>query len=224
MKILAFDTSTEACAVGVSVGGELYEHFSIPEKKQTQILLPIIEELLQQAGLTLSDLDAIAYGQGPGAFTGVRLAVSVAQGLGFSTGVAVMGVSTLAAVAQHANTKHDARKVLVAMDARMGEVYFASYDFNHSGLLERQSEEQVISLKDISLPQDGTWVAVGTGWDEYPDDKPNGYSSRVSKNLATLHPDAASLVKLAKIVVKNKQTIPAEQAIPVYLRNDVVRT
>lgn len=224
MKILAFDTSTEACSVGISVDGALLEHFSIPEQKQTQILLPIIEELLEQAGMKLSDLDVIAYGQGPGAFTGVRLAVSAAQGLGFSANVPVTGVSTLAVVAQHAYTKHQAQNVLIAMDARMSEVYFAAYTFNHEGQIEPQSEEQVVSLADVPMPLEGEWVAVGTGWDEYPDDKPADYSSRVTKTIGTLYPDPASLITLATAAVLNKHTLPAAQAVPVYLRNNVVRT
>lgn len=223
MKILAFDTSTEACVVGLSVEGEILEYFSLPEKKQTQILLPIIEDLLNQASLKISGLDAIAYGQGPGAFTGVRLAVSVAQGLGFSADVPVIGISTLAAVAQHANTKHQAQNVLVAMDARMGEVYFGAYQFTDSGHLQHQSEEEVISLGYIPIPQEGAWVAAGTGWDEYPDDMPPDFSSRVSSFIETLYPDPASLLKLAKATLVNNQPIPATQAIPVYLRNNVVR-
>lgn len=223
MNILAFDTSTEACSVGISVDGDLLEHFSIPEQKQTQILLPIIEDLLQQAGLKVSELDTIAYGQGPGAFTGVRLAVSVAQGLGFSADVPVTGVSTLAAVAQHANTKHQAQNVLVAMDARMGEVYFGAFQFNDSGYLEHQAQEQVISLGGIPVPQEGEWVAAGTGWDEYPNDKPAEYSSRVSSAIGSLYPDPASLIILAKAAMMSKQSIPAAQAVPVYLRNNVVR-
>jgi len=221
MNLLAFDTSTEAFSVAVSKAGEVTEKFFIPEQKHTEILLASIEQELQAAGLSFSELDYLVYGRGPGAFTGVRLAVAVAQGLGFSNDIPVIGISSLAAVAQQVYMDSGSAKVAVALDARMSEVYFAAFRFSSAGDIEWVVDEQVCAPATLVLPDSAGWVAAGTGWAAYKEQFPTVLQALIDVQAQTRYPHARDMLALAQHGLKNGLATSAAAAIPVYLRNNV---
>ena len=155
MKILALDTATEACSAALLSGdGSVYERHDIAPRRHAELILPMVDGILTEAGLGLNDLDAIAFGRGPGAFTGVRIAAGVTQGLALGAGLPVIPVSSLAALAQPALGK--AAIVLPAIDARMGEVYWAAYESDQDGLVTALAGEQVALARcGTGFPQPG---------------------------------------------------------------------
>jgi len=222
MKILALDTATEACSVALSYGTARIERYEELVRGHAEKLLPMIDELLTEAGITLRSLDAIAFGRGPGAFTGVRLAASVAQGLAFGAGVGVVPVSDLAAVAQYAATlpRNGWARVLAVNDARMREVYWG--EFKLGDIAEAAGVEHVSAGSDVMLPvSDQPWVAVGRGLRAAPE-----LAERCRVAGATVYPDvlprAGEILTLAQPVAAAGQLLPAERALPVYVRDKVV--
>jgi tRNA threonylcarbamoyladenosine biosynthesis protein TsaB len=227
MKILALDTATEACSVALSLGDGIEERvldrYVELDRGHAERLLPMIDELLAEGGLTLASLDAIAFGRGPGGFTGVRLAASVAQGLAFGAGVGVVPVSDLAAVAQQAvELQPGARRVLVVNDARMREVYWAQ--FTVDGLVTLQGAEQVGPQTTVSVgdADQGPWVAAGRGLAVYPELAERCRAQGASL-LTQLLPRAREILRLARTAVAAGQTLPAELALPVYVREQVAQ-
>jgi len=221
MNLLGFDTSTEAFSVAISKAGVITEKFFIPEQKHTEILLAGIEQELQEASLSFSELDCLVYGRGPGAFTGVRLAVAVAQGLGFSAELPVSGISSLAAVAQQVYANTGNAKVAVALDARMSEVYFGAFEFSGSGEIQCVTDEQVCAPQDIRLPDTTGWVAAGTGWQAYTTQFSESVQALISVPSDARYPRASDMLTLARHDLKHELATPASAAIPVYLRNNV---
>ena len=156
MKMLAFDTSAGACSVALLNNESVEISHIVAPMQQAKLLLPHIQNLLNQAGLALKDLDAIAYGQGPGSFTGIRIAASVAQGLGYASGLPIVPVSSLAILAQTAFLEEKWDKCLVAVDARTEQVYWAHYVANNSGLMELKAKYRINLLWNAAsnlLPQ-----------------------------------------------------------------------
>ncbi|HED40783.1 MAG TPA: tRNA (adenosine(37)-N6)-threonylcarbamoyltransferase complex dimerization subunit type 1 TsaB, partial [Chromatiales bacterium] len=143
MKLLAIDTATEACSAALSINGEISERYEIAPRQHATLILPMIDSLLSEAGITLAQMDAIAFGRGPGAFTGVRIGVGVVQGLAFSIERPVVPVSSLAAMAYGAMAKFNATNVLAGIDARMGEVYWGAYQRSSDGGMREVGEESV---------------------------------------------------------------------------------
>ena len=222
MKILAIDSATEACSVALGLGAMRIERYVELERGHAEHLLPMIDEVLAEAGITLASLDAIAFGRGPGAFTGVRLAASIAQGLAFGAGLGVVPVSDLAAVAQRAFAlQPTARRVLAITDARMREVYWAEFSIAQTAQL--LGTEHVSAGVDvvISARQDGTWLAAGRGLRASPE-----LAQRCLAAGAVLHPDvlprASEVLELAQPAVAAGQILPPESALPVYVRDRVV--
>ena len=222
MKILALDTATEACSVALGIGDRCLERHEELDRGHAERLLPMVDELLAEAGITLASLDAIAFGRGPGAFTGVRLAASVAQGLAFGADLGVVPVSDLAAVAQRAIGLHPAaQRVLVVNDARMREVYWA--EFRAGPLAEPSGEEHVSVGTEVRLPDaaGGPWLAAGRGLRASPE-----LAERCRAAGAGLHPDllprAFEVLQLARPVVEAGRLLPPERALPVYVRDRVV--
>ena len=140
MRILAIDTATEACSAALWNDGAQSAHFEICPREHTQRILPLVQEVLTESGTTLSELDALAFGRGPGSFTGVRIGIGIAQGLALGAELPMIGVSTLATMAQGAWRKTGATRVLAAIDARMGEVYWAEYQRDEAGRLARRRD------------------------------------------------------------------------------------
>lgn len=201
MKILALETATEAFSVAVLADGRLFSHHEVAPRRHAELLLPTIDRLLADAGISLQDVDAIGFGRGPGAFTGVRIAVAAAQGLAFGADKPVIGVSTLAALAQGALDQGHAQ-VLAAIDARMGEVYAGCFTADDAGLAVAAGDEWLGPAGDFPMPA-GDWYPTGTG-------TPN----------ADL-PTAAAVARLARRDFAAGLATPAAAAQPVYLRDNV---
>ncbi|MEG5266705.1 tRNA (adenosine(37)-N6)-threonylcarbamoyltransferase complex dimerization subunit type 1 TsaB [Pseudomonas sp. JDS28PS106] len=215
--LLALDTATEACSVALLHDGKVLSHYEVIPRLHAQRLLPMIKTLMAEAGIGMSALDAIAFGRGPGAFTGVRIAIGVVQGLAFALDRPVLPVSNLAALAQRAWREQGARQVASAIDARMDEVYWGCYQ-EVAGEMRLIGQEAVMPPEQASLPVDaqGEWFGSGTGW---------GYAeripARVSESDASLLPHAQDLLTLAGFAWQRGEAVAADDAQPVYLRDKV---
>ncbi|WP_113906471.1 tRNA (adenosine(37)-N6)-threonylcarbamoyltransferase complex dimerization subunit type 1 TsaB [Aliidiomarina celeris] len=171
MHLLALDTATEFCSVAYSDGQRIISRGQEAPRQHADLILPFVRDVLQEAGITLEQLDGIVLGRGPGSFTGVRIAASIGQGLAFSKNLPVVGVSSLQAMAQRAYRLCAAEQVAAAIDARMGEVYWGTYHCV-SGLMVARHEERVCTPETVQMDvegqqAEGTWCRVGTGWQTY---------------------------------------------------------
>ncbi|WP_432470731.1 tRNA (adenosine(37)-N6)-threonylcarbamoyltransferase complex dimerization subunit type 1 TsaB [Amphritea sp. HPY] len=223
-KILALDTSTDACSVALYIDGEVREDFRIIPRQHTKQLLPMVSEILDQAGLKVSQLDAVAFGRGPGSFAGIRIATGVAQGLAFAAQLPVIPVSTLAAIALVSADKYRVERIVSTLDARMNELYSAAYEIR-AGLpvlldSETVSAPQDIVLPEIVQPDGGNWFAAGKGW-LYLEDMPAAVKDAVSDPVLEIYPTAAAMVRIAAEELANGRTVKADDALPVYLRDEV---
>ncbi|RAU17802.1 tRNA (adenosine(37)-N6)-threonylcarbamoyltransferase complex dimerization subunit type 1 TsaB [Nitrincola tibetensis] len=220
-RILALDTSTDACSVALLNGDELTQDFRIEPRRHTHLLLPMVQSLLASSSLRLEDLDAIAFGRGPGSFAGIRIATGVAQGLGLAADLPLIPVSTLAAMAITAQPGAQGLPILTALDARMNEVYWALIRFDESGMVY-EVEERVSSPRDVSVPSSITQVyGVGSGW-VYAREMESLSSTKVSLDQSeSIYPTAASMLTIAKDLLLKGQVCLADEVRPVYLRDDV---
>jgi tRNA threonylcarbamoyladenosine biosynthesis protein TsaB len=219
MQILAIDTSTEYLSLALWLEGRLLSRDIHAGQSHSQQILPTLRALLNEANLDLNDLDGIAFGAGPGSFTGLRIACGVAQGLAFGANLPVVAVSTLAALAQQSG----ANQVLACLDARMGEIYFAAYE------KKDDTWHEVIApalFKPDQAPAilGNEWVGVGTGWLAYPEALNQVYQD----NLLTLpspshcpYPTATAIAEIALPVFAAGKAKPAHEAAPIYIRNKV---
>ena len=221
LKLLALDTSTEACSVALSIDGEITQHYQLAPREHTHLILGMIENLLQQAGLKSSEIDVMAFGRGPGSFMGVRVAAGVVQGIAFAHSIPVVPVSTLAALASVAMEETSETKVLAAIDARMKEVYWGAYQRNESGQVELQGEECVVAPDKAPIPEQGEWVTAGTGWDSYGDVMKPVLGDRCIQSLDECFPSASAIAKLAIDSYEKGEAVSAAEAVPVYLRDNV---
>ena len=221
-NIIAIETATEACSAALSVDGRIIERSEIAPRRHAELILPMIESLLAEAGLARAQLDGIAVGRGPGAFTGVRLAIAVAQGLALALDIPVVPVSSLAALAQDAPDAGVA--ILAVIDARMGEVYAGAFRRGANGLVEAVNEETVGQANALTLPQSPQWNVVGSGWDAYRE----ALAARLPASPAfadgARYPQARAVAQLAAPQFAAGLGVPAEQALPVYLRDKVALT
>ncbi|BFN32104.1 tRNA (adenosine(37)-N6)-threonylcarbamoyltransferase complex dimerization subunit type 1 TsaB [Vibrio harveyi] len=221
-KILAIDTATENCSVALLVNDRVISRSEVAPRDHTKKVLPMVDEVLKEAGLTLQDLDALAFGRGPGSFTGVRIGIGIAQGLAFGADLPMIGVSTLAAMAQASYRLHGATNAAVAIDARMGEVYWARYTRQENGEWAGVDAECVIPparLAEEAQADDKTWTKAGTGWDAYQEDLGKLPFNVISGDV--LYPDSQDIVILAEQELKKGNTVPVEESSPVYLRDNV---
>ena len=227
MRILALDTATENCSVALLIGRRLIAREQLLEHGHAEHILPMADELLREADVSLGALSAIAFGRGPGSFTGVRLAASVTQGLAFGAGLPVVPISDLRALAQRVMELDAAvTRVLVCNDARMHEVYWGCFERPASGgFAAAVQDEHVGKPAAVTLP--GSWSgthravhAAGSGFAAYPE-----LRSALAAHLDRVHdgllPRAAEIARLAGPEVASGRVLPAEQALPVYLRDDV---
>ena len=221
LRILALETATDACSAALSIGGEISERFEIAPRRHVALLLPFVEDLLTEAGLAVGQLDAVAFGRGPGSFTGLRIAAGMAQGIAFGADLPVVPVSTLAAVAQCCVREQGAGAVLAALDARMHEVYFAPFRVGPDGLVTAAGEEVVCAPERVPLPAAADWHAAGDGWSSYGETLRARLGLAVVDTMDTARPRAADVARLAKVSLQHGEALPAEQAAPVYLRNEV---
>ena len=219
MNILIIDTATEACSVALEVNEHVFNRFEVCPQQHSQRILPMIDEVLKEANVTLHDLDYLAFGRGPGSFTGVRIATGVLQGLALGTGHKVLGISTLAAMAQQAYVQHQSEQVTAAIDARMSEVYFGQYQLQHN-VMTLIGEEQVIPPEEalVLLSRHLEMAGVGTGWQAYP--ALNG-AANVEVLTRVLYPNAVYMLPLAKALIAAGRAVEVEDIQPVYLRDKV---
>jgi len=218
MKILALDTSTEACSVAAWEDGAVQEKFEIVRQGHSLRLLPMVDEVLAQAGWALGDCDALAFGRGPGSFTSLRIGAGVVQGLAFGAGLPVVPVSSLLALAQ----AQDANQVLAALDARMDQVYWVCCRRDANGLMQAVSEEAVSSPAHVSLVGDG-WTGAGSGWDSYSERLLAVLDGAIDGWTENQYPCAGAVAQLAAPRVAAGDTVSAEQAVPLYVRDDVAK-
>lgn len=216
MNILALDTSTEACSVAIWSDGAVTDRFEYGTQHSERILA-MVDELLAESGFALARFDAIAFGRGPGSFTGLRIGAGVAQGLAFGADIPVTPISSLAALAQGV----DAPRVLAAFDARMNQVYSGAYVRNAQGMVELVGNESVAAPFDVTLPEGNDWVGAGNGWDQYHAALLQRLGNRVVDWRKQVHPRARDVAQLGAVVVHAGKAIAAEQALPVYVRDDV---
>ncbi|PKM22121.1 MAG: tRNA (adenosine(37)-N6)-threonylcarbamoyltransferase complex dimerization subunit type 1 TsaB [Gammaproteobacteria bacterium HGW-Gammaproteobacteria-14] len=220
VKLLALETATDACSVALWHDGEVRERFVLAQRRQTELVLPMVESLLAEAGWALTTLDAIAFGQGPGAFTGVRVAVSVAQGLGYAANVPLVGVSTLAATAHHAAAVHGDGNWLIGFDARMNELYLGGYRCN-DGQIDNLLEDSLVAPETLPELPALNWRGAGSG-DVFLSALRARWPALIDWQ-GDIGPRAASVAALAAPQRLQGVGVPAEQARPVYLRDKVVQ-
>lgn len=218
--ILALDTATEACSVALHHAGHITSLHELSPRTHTQRILPMIDELLQQAGIMLNQVDYLAFGRGPGSFTGVRVGVGVAQGLAMGADLPVVGVSNLLAMAEQAYQELGATEVIALIDARMNEVYFAQFQRNEQGWQEIVPEQVCAPEKAIAqfVLAEQPVTVVGTGWAAYSQFSAENRSLVVSE--ITL-PSAKYMLSLAETAIAQGKTQTALEIEPVYLRNEV---
>jgi tRNA threonylcarbamoyladenosine biosynthesis protein TsaB len=221
---LALDASSSACSAALlrrdAGHSECTARFELTPREHTRRLLPMVDEVLAEAQLVPGQLDAIAYGRGPGAFTGLRIAAGAAQGLAFGLDCPLLGISTLEALALQAHRRYHLRHVITALDARMGEVYAATWHCLND-TLRRQGDEAVLVPGAVTLPDDETdWVGVGSGftlWDQFSTELQAG----MTQHLTDLEPRAEEMAWLAARDFDAGLGQAAHAVQPVYLRNQV---
>ncbi len=218
MKILALDTATERCSAALRIDGRSLQREDSGERAAAMVILPMIEQLLAESGLALAQLDAIAFGRGPGGFTGVRLAASVAQGLGFAAGVPLLPISDLRALAQQVFALPEAAtRVLICQDARMREVYWGC--FEQQGVAHEVGAEAVSAPSRVVLAASWSGRAVcgaGSGFEQYPELA----ALPLQAVYGSLRPRALEIAELAEADGLQRAVSP-EAALPVYLRDEV---
>ena len=225
MNILSVDTATEACSAALLVDGEVLERFRIAPRQHTRLILPMIASLLDEAGMRLQDLDALALGRGPGSFTGLRIAAGIVQGLALGANLPVVTVSSLAAMAHGYIEFSDISTVCSALDARMGEVYWGIYQKSSSGLVHPVGQEAVVTAEKVSVPlaPDVRCAGIGSGWHRYREVLTECLRGRIRQVDADRYPSAASVAILGCNGYLNGEGCAPEDAIPVYLRDKVAR-
>lgn len=212
-RLLAFDTSTEAMSIAVQNGDRVVEHSGAGGAQSSASLIPLIQQLLAEAGLSLADLDAIAFGRGPGSFTGLRTACSVAQGLGYGAGVRLLPIDTLHAVAEEARHRFGTQRVMAVLDARMDQIYAAGYDF---GVDLPASEAELLAPEALVLP--AGWALAGNAFAAYGERLPHGSARH------EVLPTAAAMLRLAPALLAAGRTVAPAEAGPLYVRDKVAQT
>jgi len=229
--LLALETSNDACSVALSTPQGVLEKFAIAPRQHAELVLPMIDEVLAEAGVGKQQLQAIAYGQGPGAFIGVRIAASVTQGLALALNLPVLPVSSLAAMAQA--FRDQARDILVANDARMNEVYFARYqsecveqadNADRPCFVSVRQEESLlkpaqINITDVDFSQS---IAIGSAWQVYSEQLAEPFPNL--RVIPDVYPRAAEVAEIALRDWSRGVRLSAEQAQPLYIRNTVVQS
>jgi tRNA threonylcarbamoyladenosine biosynthesis protein TsaB len=214
-KILAIETSSAACSAALSVDGVVEERYALAPRQHAALILPMIESLLVESGS-----DAIAFGRGPGSFTGVRIAASIVQGIAFAADKPVIPISTLAALALGGLRESSGSRVMAALDARKDEVYWGCYEQSGDDVL-LLGDECVCPAASVPPPGKGDWVAAGSAWEAYADVLMQRFGEQVVRVLPDLEPRAGDVVRLAQGEFQRGRLLKPEEAVPVYLRDNV---
>jgi tRNA threonylcarbamoyladenosine biosynthesis protein TsaB len=222
VKILAIDTSTENCSVTLVNGEQQATRRDVAPRDHAQKILPMVDAVLKETGLTMTDLDALAFGRGPGSFTGVRICIGMAQGLAFGAGLPMIPVSTLEAMAQGCYRLHGETHIACAIDARMGEIYWGRYVRQNDGCWMCVDAESVIDPQQLikqTPSSSAKWRSAGTGWQTYAQVLTQ-LPMRILPGVV-LYPDAEDIASLAVLAFERGLTVAPEAATPVYLRDQV---
>ena len=212
MKFAAFETATEWCSVAVWIDGEIAGAEEAAANRHGELVLPMLDRLLASAGISVKDLDAVAFGAGPGSFTGLRIACGVAQGLAFARNLPVIGIPTLEAMAEECG----AARVVACLDARMREVYYSALE--KDGVRWREVvPAQCVAPSALQVPAGGDWTGCGNGFAAYG-------SMGLSKVIPDIHPSAVAVARLAAPRLAAGQGVDAALAVPVYVRDKVAFT
>ena len=226
MNILAIETATDACSCALECSGKVSVRHTVEPRRHTELLLPMIDAVLADVGIGLRALDAIAFGRGPGSFTGLRIACAVAQGLGFGTGRPLVPVSTLRTVAAGMYRSRGARRVLAAFDARMGEVYWGAFEWD-GATMAPVFDESVGPPDAVRVPDGDGWAGAGPGWSACRtvlDDRLAGrLDDRGDMIDAARLPEAVDMLAPARAAYEAGLAVAPEDAAPVYLRSNVAR-
>jgi tRNA threonylcarbamoyladenosine biosynthesis protein TsaB len=220
MNLLAIETATETCSVALSIGDDVRELYQHAPRQHAELLLPWVSQLLAEAGIGFASIDAIAFSRGPGSFTSLRIGIGIVQGLAWASDIPVIPVSSLAATAQSA-AGNGVDSALVALDARMNEVFTGAFEVNGEGLMVPVAAERVCLPEDVTLPAGSEVYGIGNGFDRYA--ALAELSGQLSDIRADIWPRASSVLQLAQAWLKTNEPLSAEQAQPVYLRDNVAR-
>ncbi|TAL83255.1 MAG: tRNA (adenosine(37)-N6)-threonylcarbamoyltransferase complex dimerization subunit type 1 TsaB [Rhodanobacter sp.] len=223
MNLLAIETATEACSVALIHGEQLIARSEIAPRRHTELVLPMADALLAEAGIGRHALDVIAVGRGPGAFTGVRLGVSLAQGMALALDLPVVTISSLAALALEA-PEEQGTTILAVIDARMGEIYAACFRRDDNGGLTPLDDERVGTADSLQLPEAAAWQVVGTGWASYATVLCERLTGTLHSADGMRYPQAAHVAELAMREFRAGHAQAPELALPVYLRDKVAMT
>jgi tRNA threonylcarbamoyladenosine biosynthesis protein TsaB len=219
VNILALEASSDACSVAVLQGNKVVQDFRIVPRQHNQLLLPMVEAILSECNIDLNDLDAIAYSRGPGAFTGIRIAAGVAQGLAFGADLPLLAISTLEAMGLAAlDDDANAKQVIVCQDARMQEVYIAAFERN-GDQAQSLMDEQVMQPEALKFAAITQAIGVGSGW-EFIDQMPESEQQKITSHKMA-HPQAEYIARIAKHQFEQGIHTTPEQAQPVYVRDQV---
>jgi len=224
MKILALECSTELLSVAVYASGELCQRVDDGGNRHGDRLLRLIDAALADARVSKLELGAIAFGCGPGAFTGVRMAVAAAQGIAYGLGIPALPISSLAALAQEAFDRDAATPILALADARMGEVYAGYFAVDDDGLVVPIGDERLAAPESLTLPGDDIWCAVGPGFRAYRASLEQRFGYRLDAFRHSALPHAGAIARLGARAMRAGQAVPAHLALPVYLRDKVALT
>lgn len=218
MKLLALDTATEACSVALHLNGETICRYKFAPRKHADLILSMVDDLLSEAEIKLKNLDVLCFGRGPGAFTGVRIATGVIQGLAFAADLPVVPISTLATLAQGATDKSE--YLFSAIDARMGEIYWCLFQVKDN-LVTAITDESVTKPEQLTVPVNKQWFGIGSGWATYTEVLQKIVDKKLIGHDGETYPHAKDMVPLAINAYESGKVVSAEAAVPVYLRNKV---
>lgn len=226
MNILAIETATDACSCALEYAGITVARHAVEPRRHTELLLPMVDSVLAEAGVGLGALDAIAFGRGPGSFTGLRIACSVAQGLAFGADRPLVATSTLQVIAAGMHRSHAVPRVLVALDARMGEVYWGGFEWDGVAMAP-VCEESVGPPQAVEVPSEGAWAGAGSGWSTYRVVLDDCVAERLGRPPEPVEaarlPEAVDMLAPAKAALEAGLAVAPEAAAPVYLRSNVAR-
>lgn len=221
MKLLALDTATDACSAALFMDGAVRERFELAPRRHTALLLPMADALMAEAGISAGQLDFLAYSQGPGSFTGLRIAIGAVQGLALGLDRPVIGVSTLAALAARCQRLHGAEQVAVALDARMNQVYWGAYGQDAEGRCSPRVNDGLYDPVAIPRLAAGAWMAAGSGWLKYGEALTRASGLRPERPGLERYPHAEDIARLAADRARRGEGRPGTQAQPNYLREQV---
>ena len=226
MNILAIETGTDACSCALLYAAEIIALHAVEPRRHTELLLPMIDSVLEDSGVGLGSLDAIAFGRGPGSFTGLRIACAVAQGLAFGADRPLVAVSTLQTVAAGMHRTTGARRVLVAFDARMGEVYWGGFEWD-GVTMAPVFDESVSPPHAVPVPAGDGWAQAGPGWRAYRADLEGRLAGHLAHrpNMVDARrlPEAVDMLEPARLAIEADLVVAPEDAAPVYLRSNVAQ-